>query len=357
MPCFKERFPWLGGDLQTLRDTFRQEKLAEDVGKKLKIKIPETPSGICGSGELIAFLDHPKKSLRPHGLVMLVHGLGGSSQRQGLRRMAITLQNQGFATLRINLRGSAPSRMLAPGTYAASCNSDLLPLINTAKELCKEFAEKHPNQRINSRIPLFGVGISLGGTILLNACLNNSIRKNQRAALLDGLICTSSPLDLQACTASIERPRNRIYQAWLVKRLIKQTLSDPFGLKAEEAKTLTSKFFNSYYSSSIRAFDTAITAKRWGYQSVDDYYKRASPIGELFQNPKCMPPTLLIQAKDDPWVPSKPIEDLRKKLSFESQTKLQIILTKHGGHNGFHGIQGCWGDLLVAKWLKQILSP
>ena len=73
--------------------------------------------------------------------------------------------------------------------------------------------------------------ISLGGTMLLNACLDQS-------GALDALFCASSPLDLAACSASIERPRNRVYQRWLLKRLVRQTLADPFGVSTDEEVTL-----------------------------------------------------------------------------------------------------------------------
>ena len=38
-------------------------------------------------------------------LVLLLHGLGGSSRRIGLRRMAFSFLSAGFGVLRVNLRG------------------------------------------------------------------------------------------------------------------------------------------------------------------------------------------------------------------------------------------------------------
>ena len=35
-------------------------------------------------------------------------------------------------------------------------------------------------------------------------------------------------------------------------------------------------------------------------------------------------------------------------------SKIQILFTHHGGHNGFHGVKGCWGDELVKRWLLKI---
>ena len=143
--------------------------------------------------------------------------------------------------LRLNLRGAGKGRPLASGTYAAHCNRDLWPVLERARQLA-------------GGKPLLGAGISLGGTILLNACL-------EQADALDGLVCTSSPLDLAACSASIERPRNRIYQRWLMRRLVAQTLEDDSSVTPAEREGLQQV-------QSIRAFDDLITAPRWGYGGV-----------------------------------------------------------------------------------------
>ena len=203
VPSFEQRWPWIGGDLQTLRDTLREVDLPHEQGGPIEIPVPALPSGAAAAGSLLALLDQPEGD--PKGLVLLLHGLGGSSSREGLRRMGVALQAVGFAVLRLNLRGADPGRHLAGGTYAARCNSDLLPVIARARSLA-------------AGRPLLGAGISLGGTMLLNAALASP-------GVLDGLFCASSPLDLAACSASIERPRNRLYQRWLLKRLA----SDPGG--------------------------------------------------------------------------------------------------------------------------------
>ena len=124
--------------------------------------------------------------------------------------------------------------------------------------------------------------------MLLNACLSD-------ATVLDGLFCASSPLDLAACSASIERPRNRLYQHWLLKRLVRQTAADPFGLSESEEQSLC----GNAPPTTIRAFDAAITAPRWGYADVEDYYRNASPLPHLRSGlPESWPPTLMLQALD-----------------------------------------------------------
>ena len=292
-----------------------------------------------GEGSSLLALCDPPRSAEPRALVVLLHGLGGSSEREGLRRMGLSLQDAGMAVWRLNLRGAGPGRSLAPGTYAARCDSDLLPVLRRARQQA-------------GALPLLGVGISLGGTMLLNAVL-------AEAGVLDGLVCTSSPLDLAACSRQIERPRNRIYQRWLLRRLRSQTLADPFGVSAAERWALQ----GPDRPRTIRAFDAAITAPRWGYGSVEHYYRQASPLPRLLPAPgadersqPALPPTLLLHALDDPWVPASGAQ----ALAASPPPGVEVLLTGQGGHNGFHGVGdaplSCWGDQLTVRWLEGLLA-
>ena len=370
MQPFQPRAPWLTSDLQTLRDSLRPVALPPDTGT------PQTiPVG--GGDQLLALLDRPLHGLEPLGLVLLLHGLGGSSEREGLRRMGLTLQHAGFAVLRLNMRGAGPGRSLARGTYAARCNSDVLPVLHRARELAAQLGAQAQS------LPLLGMGISLGGTKLLNALLADAAER--RAAglqaegpLLDGLVCISSPLDLEACSRQIERPRNRIYQHWLLRRLVQQTLADPFGVSAAERAALEGLGPLGRLRS-IRDFDAAITAPRWGYPDVETYYRRASPIHGLLlelerdpatarlDRPSPLPPTLIVHAADDPWVPVGACQQLARALPAAGQP-LEVLITAQGGHNGFHarcdsrlcndprGVPGNWGDRLTARWFRRLVG-
>jgi len=340
---FKERIPWIGPDLQTLRDTFASDELPDANSSEFRIKVPPLKSRKSGGGSLVAYLDKPPIASRLNGLVLLLHGLGGSSRRKGLTRMASALVKSNFAVLKLNLRGSDPCRNYVDGTYAAECNSDLIPVLRRAREISYQLSTEY---KYATNIPLFGAGISLGGTILLNAVMSNE-------SLLDGLVCISSPLDLHECSSCIERPRNFIYQKWLLNRLIRQTLEDPFGIEEKEKKALIlNKKEKKRKINDIRGFDNFITAPRWGYKDVDEYYANASPFFSLINNDKCLPKTLFIQSKDDPWVPFYAAEKLMEKMKFSNDQKFnQFIFTEKGGHNGFHGIDGCWGDQVVTRWL------
>ena len=370
LPPFRPRWPWWGADLQTLRDTLRMSPFGPDKGQPVLTDL--------GPGErLLSFLDGPLdgpiNQPLPHpltargdlgqarGLVLVLHGLGGSSQAPGVRRLGQLLQQNGFGVLRPNLRGAGLGRPLAQGSYAAQCNRDLLPLLAQARQL----AEGRP---------LLAVGLSLGGTVLLNGCLAQTSLGSPAPSppglpCLDGLACVSSPLDLAACSAQIDQPRNRIYQRWLLQRLDQQVRGDaradrPDGLSAGPGGP----------APSIRSFDAQITAPRWGYPSVDAYYAEASPLAPLLQGALGqglgLPPTLWLHASDDPWVPANGTEGLAGALagalagSLDAQAPgrgpWEVLITPGGGHNGFHG-QGdpstaSWSDRLVLAWLLRLVG-
>ena len=358
---FRPRAPWWGPDLQTLRDTLHPLALPPERGEPVLINLPgpaasgdpgaapSASSGVsAGVPQLLALLDPPLAATPdgavaspcpPRGLVVLLHGLGGGSEGLGVRRQGLALQRQGFAVLRLNLRGAGRGRPLAPGTYAAACSRDIGPVLRRARELA-------------GGRPLFGAGLSLGGTILLNACLDGGA-----SPPLDGLVCVSSPLDLERCAWQIERPRNGLYQRWLLGRLRVQTLADPFGISAAERQALLGDGPGGAIRT-IRAFDAAITAPRWGYSSVDHYYAAASPLHRLLAGPgpDLLPPTLLVHASDDPWVPAAPARQLAQ--AWGDRALPRVLLSPGGGHNGFHAPgdhpQASWADRVVVRWLEQL---
>ena len=350
---FRPRFPWLGPDLQTLRDSLRPAQALPETGQARDFALPD-------GDRLFARLEAPSSG-PALGLVILVHGLGGGSDDAGQRRLGRLLSAQGFAVLRLNLRGAGPGRLLARGTYAASCSADLLPVLRACRPLAAELAPQ------GGILPLAAVGISLGGTVLLNAVLDSA---SSRPPLLDALACVSSPLDLARCADRFERPRNGLYQRWMVRRLIKQTLADPLS----PAKGERQRLIGAGRPKTIREFDRVITAPRWGFADVAAYYEACSPGPRLRQILQAKPgprespsPLLLLHAKDDPWVPVEAALALEAEVSarlargplVQARPWPQVVITASGGHCGFHApgdsLQGRWSDRLVVSWLRRVL--
>ncbi|MEO1003732.1 MAG: alpha/beta fold hydrolase [Cyanobacteria bacterium J06638_7] len=323
LPPLRQRWPWIGPDLQTLRDTLRPPRLGPDRGEAL-------PLAVAPGEQLLALAD-PPACPGPRGWVVLVHGLGGSAGSTGVRRLAQCLQEAGFGVWRLNLRGAGAGRPLAPGTYAAACNRDLLPALAELRHRA-------------GGLPLLGVGLSLGGAVLLNAAV-------AAPGALDAVVAVSAPLDLEACARRIDHPRNRLYRRWLLSGLVRQTLADPFGVTEAERRALT----GGGRPSGIRAFDAAITAPRWGYPDGHAYYRLGSPL-PLLRAGAVAAPVLLLQALDDPWVPAA----AARELAASGRAGLEVLLSPRGGHNGFHGVGdagGSWADRQVVQWLGRFPEP
>ncbi|MFM7734298.1 MAG: hypothetical protein ACKO6F_12735 [Cyanobium sp.] len=208
------------------------------------------------------------------------------------------------------------------------------------------------------------MGISLGGTMLLNLCRDPALAAGTEAGL-DALVTLSSPLDLAGCTERFEQPRNAFYKRWLVRRLRQQVLADARGLSAAERAALR----GPRRPRTIRAFDALITAPRRGHASVAAYHHAASPLPYLCQRALGHaggPPTLLLHAADDPWVPAGPTRELANLLepAGAAAADLEVLLTRHGGHCGFHGAEAAseaegprcsWAERVAAAWLAQRL--
>jgi predicted alpha/beta-fold hydrolase len=104
---------------------------------------------------------------------------------------------------------------------------------------------------------------------------------------------------------------------------------------------------------------------------VDHYYREASPLQRLQAHaedpqisarsprPCLLPPTLVVHAIDDPWVPVAAAQELAAL----QLPGVEVLLTAAGGHNGFHarcdgrgGGPGNWGDRLTARWFERLLA-
>ncbi|MGH6796108.1 MAG: alpha/beta fold hydrolase, partial [Methylocella sp.] len=117
IPPFRERPPWFGADLQTLRNLLRGYSPDLSGGERLLLPV-------SGGEKLAARLDRQAGPIaRP--LVVLVHGLAGSEASRSVVASTRHLVGQGWPVLRLNLRGALPSLPTAAGHYHAGRTGDL----------------------------------------------------------------------------------------------------------------------------------------------------------------------------------------------------------------------------------------
>ena len=341
---FIQVFPWIGGDLQTIRDTLCFDFKLFTNSEKVFIPVNNIYSDNYIKDYLLGFLEFPNNCI-PKGLVIVTHGLGGSTKRFGLRRISKKLLDEGYIVFKLNLRGAGSGRYLTNSNYSARCSKDIFSVVDFLKNKFKR--EINDFNLSNNYFPIFGIGLSLGGTIFLNACLDYDC--DNKKNLFDGLACISSPLDLLSCSECIDKPRNLFYQKWLIRRLKRQVLDSELINKDISSQQIIKDKLKKVKT--IREFDEQLTAPSWGYKSVDDYYLKASPLIQLKTSSEKLPLSLFIHAKDDPWVPYKATYELGELLN-KNKKRISILITEKGGHNGFHSPNGCWSDDVVSKWIK-----
>jgi uncharacterized protein len=236
--------------------------------------------------------------------LVLVHGLGGSDGASYVIATGLHAWSHGWHVIRMNLRGAGDSEALCPRLYNAGLEGDVAAVL-------ADVARDAPRLGV--------VGFSLGANIALLA-FSRPVSPLTPGAL--ALVAVSAPLDLARCAEALERPVNRLYQAYFMVMLRQayrrlQLRRPDLYEEGRERGTRT-----------VRQYDEAITAPYGGYASAADYYARSSAGPHVAAVSR---PTLLLSAWDDPMVPGDSIAGWR--LPASGAVTREVLPT--GGHVGF----------------------
>ena len=296
-PRFRSRLPWWGRDLQTLRNYIVSIESSLAPFPAERVEFPMTDGD-----RLLASLHRPAEDLgRP--LVVLIHGLTGSEDSAYIRASALYLLDLGYPVLRLNLRGAGPSKGVCRSRYHAGRSDDLRQVLG---QMDGRLAGKG----------LLLVGYSLGGNLLLKY-----LGEAGRRAIVRGAVSISAPIDLDAARRTIMRSRNRLYHRHIVSGL--KLESESLELTAAQRRTLAEV-------ETVFDFDDRILAPLMGFADALDYYHRSMALPLL---PEIRVPTLVIHARNDPWIPVRSYRDF----DWASNPRLIPLLPATGGHVGFHG--------------------
>ncbi|MBS7664418.1 hydrolase [Pseudomonas lalucatii] len=245
-------------------------------------------------------------------LVLVLHGLTGSSDSRYVTGLQQALAARGWASAALNWRGCSGEPNLLPRGYHSGASEDL--------------AETIAHLRAQRPLaPLYAVGYSLGGNVLLK-----HLGESGGDSPLRGAVAVSVPFRLDQCADRIGQGFSRVYQAHFMREMVayvrsKQRLFADLG-QADRLSTLE-RLGSLDDLRTFWDFDGRITAPLHGFSDAQDYYRRAS--SRYFLG-RIATPTLLIQAADDPFV-------FRHSLPEPSELApgIQFELHPHGGHVGF----------------------
>jgi predicted alpha/beta-fold hydrolase len=266
-------------------------------------------------------------------LLIVLHGLEGSSRAKYVLGLLSTAAGRGWAGVAVNFRSCSGELNRLPRFYHSGETEDLDWVVST-------LITRSPHR------PLAIVGYSLGGNVLLKWLgeRGEKVPDQVRAA-----VAVSVPYDLGVAAYRVDHGFGRVYGQVFLRTLKVKALEKaarfPGLVDLELVRGL----------SSFAAFDEHVTAPIHGFAGARDYWTRSSCLPWLEQIRR---PTLLISAGDDPFLPS----DYLPREAVARSSWLDADFTEQGGHVGF--VQGPWPwsgsywvDQRAVEYLDVVMRP
>lgn len=257
------------------------------------------------------WLDASAKDNTPNNapLVILFHGLEGSSRSHYACSMMAAVAQRGWRGVVPHFRGCSGEPNLKPRAYHSGDYSEIAAMLTAIRA------------RVPEKTALYAVGVSLGGSALLNW-----LGRNSNTATLAAAAAVSTPIDLEQSGRMFNKGFNRLYERNFMGTLKNKALmmAQRYPDKVDSRKVAAVR--------TLTDFDDAVTAPLHGFKDVTDYRHRASSRPWLS---KIGTPTLVLNALNDPLVPADSLPN-------EEETSSYVFLEypDGGGHAGFPAVAG-----------------
>ena len=317
---FVPRRGFRGGHMQTLAAYFASRPDRLPAAEERLFSVEAQVQVLCHC--------HWQSERKQSTTLMIVHGLEGSSTSQYVIGTANKAWAAGMNVIRMNVRNCGGTESLSATLYHSGLSADV------GAVACALIEEEEL-----SSIAL--AGFSMGGNLVLKIAgeWGTEAPKQVRA-----IAAVSPAIDLSASADALHRWDNRLYEWWFLIALA--------GKMRRKAELFPEKF-RAYPLASIRSirdFDDRITARYFGFNGAEDYYRKASasPFVE-----EIVVPTLVIHALDDPFIRMLPAT--RRKL--QQNPNVRLLDSAHGGHCGFladaNGYDGRWSERQIIRFVQE----
>lgn len=266
------------------------------------------------------------QSETPAKTIVLLHGVGGSTQSAYLVRAARYFYAMGYHVIGINLRGSGDSAGQCRDLYHAGLTDDLRHVLDLLNN----------DPRIGS---IAVVGFSLGGHMTL--AYLSQIKTNVPPKLV-AAATVSAPFDLAPTCTGIDRASRLVYRQHVLRGLKRN--ADVLLRKYPTRLALKRRALAQLQR--VWDYDDAVIAPMHGFNSAQHYYDSVS----------CGPalryialPTLSIHAEDDPMVDIATLRPFRDSAA----SCIEFDWQQRGGHVGFtHSVIASQND----NWALQRIA-
>lgn len=276
------------------------------------------------------FMDLDFSRVGSDKLMIILHGLEGSSNSKYVLSLTQIANKNGFDVAAVNFRGCSGVNNRKLYSYHSGKTDDLAEVLNYVE-----------NQGYYNSYHV--VGYSLGGNLLLKY-LGES--RSDYPEKLKSSVGVSVPCDLKGSSKSIARFSNTVYMKRFLISLKSKTASkfEQFP-KAElnwEAALNSRDFFD---------FDNYFTAPVNGFLDAFDYYEKNSS-KQFLEDIRI--PSLLITAADDPFLSESciPVKEA------EVNDRFYLELTPYGGHVGYNSNfekgSGFWLERRIIEFFQDM---
>lgn len=327
---FDYRAPaWLpGGNLQTIWPALYAKRVA-GAPPRYRRERWTTPDADFLDLDWLA-CDRPPGGAKGRPLLVLFHGLEGSSRSHYAEAFAGFAREQGIDFVVPHFRGCGGELNAGPRAYHSGDYEEIGWILARLRE-------RHEG-------PMIAAGVSLGGNALMRWAGEMG---DAASAAVSAVASICSPLDLAAGGQAIGRGFNRLVYTTMFLRSMKPKalakLAQHPGLFDREALLAARDLYE---------FDNIFTAPLHGFRDTDDYYARASAKPHLG---RIRIPALCLNARNDPFVPAR-------SLPKEEEVGAHVTLwqPEQGGHVGFPA--GAWPSQVwsmpqaVGAWLLDRLG-
>ncbi len=261
--------------------------------------------------------------------LLLLHGLNSSSHAHYMKGLADKAFTLGMNVVRLNQRNCGNTEHLSTGLFHSGLTDDARHVI-------------HELTTVDGITRIAVAGYSLGGNLALK--LAGEYGADVPPQLV-AVAAVSPIIEIAQCVRALEKRSNWLYE-WnfvrdLKKRLRKKVALRPGSFDLSRLEQVKS----------VRDFDEYYTAPHFGFLNAEDYYHRASAMRIA---DRIRVPTLIISAKDDPFVPHPPFTDP----VVTGNPHITVALSAHGGHCGFIGPRsdtddGYWAEQTIVRFVAE----
>ena len=295
---------WLpGGNLQTIWAALYAKRFDGPAPVYRRERWPTPDSDFID----VDFVDAPMPGPRP--LLVLFHGLEGSSRSHYAEAFAAFAASRGMAFAVPHFRGCSGELNLAPRAYHSGDFEEIGWILARMRD---QHARKGGG-------PVLAAGVSLGGNALMRWA---SEAGESASGVVSAVASVSAPLDHAAGGEAIGQGFNRL----VYTRMFLATMKPKALAKLEQFPGLFDRE-RLMSSRNLYDFDNVFTAPLHGFRDTEDYWTRGSAKPHLAS---VRVPALVVNARNDPFIPAASLPK-----PGEVGAHVTLWQPAHGGHVGF----------------------